>query len=133
MYAEKTCLSHTRANPSVRLSFQAVLEDVKRQIQYDRFAYDCGQTEGICKIIAEVLKLNPEGEMKIEEERIPVSMVQEVFRELQFEHVQFTLEKYRSITKLIRNKKAYIRTALYNSYFELEAHYTNLVNHDLGM
>lgn len=133
MYAEKTCLSHTHMNLSVRLSFQAVLEDVKRQVEYDRFEDGCGQVEGICKIIAEVLKLNPEGEMKIEEERVPVSMVQEVFRELQFEHVQFTLKKYKSVTKLIRNKKAYIRTALYNSYFELEAHYTNLVNHDLGM
>ena len=133
MYAEKACLSHTHTNPSVRPSFQAVLEDVKRQVAYDRFEDRCGQIEGICKIIAEVLKLNPEGEMKMEEERIPVSMVQEVFRELQFEHVEFVLTKYESVTKLIRNKKAYIRTALYNSFFELEAHYTNLVNHDLGM
>lgn len=133
MYAEKTCLLYAHTNPSVRPSFQAVLEDVKRQVAYDRFEDKCGQIEGICKIIAEVLKLNPEGEMKMGEEHIPVSMVQEIFREIQFEHVKFVLAKYESVTKLIHNKKAYIRTALYNSYFELEAHYTNLVNHDLGM
>ena len=133
MYTEKTCLSYTHINPSVRLSFQAVLEDVKRQVEYDRFEDDCEQAEGICKIIAEVLKLNPEGEIKVGEERIPVSMMQEVFRELQFEHVEFALAKYGKVTSLICNKKAYIRTALYNSYFELEVHYVNQVNHDLGI
>ncbi len=132
MYAEKTCFTHTHINPSVRLSFQAVLEDVKRQVDYDRFEDRVGLIEEICKIIAEVLKLNPDAQTTVAGEELPVSMVQEIFRSIQDEHVALVASNYTSLTSLVRNKKAYIRTALYNSVFELEAHYTNLVKHDLG-
>lgn len=138
MITDKSYSIHTHTCPSVRPSFQAVLEDVKRQVDYDCFGemhsgYTDGRIEEICKIIAEVQMLNPEGETEIAGEHLPVYMVQEVFRGLRFEHVELVSANYARITSLVHRKKAYIRTALYNSFFELGAHYTNQVKHDLGM
>ncbi len=132
MYGEKTCKSNAQKNPSVRPSFQAVLADVKRQIGYDLFQSPDERIEGVCKIIAEVLMLDPGGQVKIEEEILPVYMVQEIFRSIEAEHVEFVASEYAKVPYLIRNKRAYIRSMLYNTFFELEAHYTNLVSHDLG-
>lgn len=132
MYGEKSYKSNAQGNLSVRPSFQAVLADVKRQVDYDLFQNPNGRIEEICKIIAEVLMLDPEGWIKIADTLMPVSVVQEIFRSIGAEHVEFVASGYARVPYLIRNKKAYIRSMLYNTFFELGAHYTNLVNHDLG-
>jgi hypothetical protein len=35
------------------------------------------------------------------------------------------VDNYLSLDVKIKNKKAYLRTMIYNSVFEVEAHYTN--------
>lgn len=88
--------------------------------------------EEICLIIAEVLIL-PRGRlMRIRGQEIEVRIVQEVYGKLTHDHIELVADNFRKQTQLIRNKSAYLQTALYNSVFELHSHYTNLVKHDLG-
>lgn len=70
--------------------------------------------------------------VKIAGDTLDGYIVKQVFEEIREEHVQLVIENYQRITYIVNYKKSYIRTALYNAVFEIEAHYTNLVNHDLN-
>ncbi len=122
-------LINNKPNPisSVRLSFWDCLQAVKEQIGYEEIGTDPMYQE-ICKI----KMLNPAGEMKIDGEMKPVALVQEIFAQLTFDHVEMVAENFGRVRGRIMSTKAYMRTALYNSMFELEAHYTNLVQHDMA-
>lgn len=122
--------------PSVRPSFVGILQTIKEKVDFEAFQADNGQTdpfyEEICKIITEVLFLNPANELKIAGELLPVLLVQEIFAQLTHEHIEMVADNFGMITNIINNKKAYLRTALYNSVYELESHYTNRVQHDMA-
>ena len=86
----------------------------------------------LCYIIAEVYIIDPDSKIKIADEILDAYLVQEIFRELTLEHLRLVNDNFKDQTELVKNKRAYLRTALYNSVFEIEAHYTNLVNHDMA-
>lgn len=86
----------------------------------------------LCYIIAEVYIIDPESKIKVSDEYLDAYLVQEIFRELDFNHLELVLDNFNEKTDLVKNKRAYLRTALYNSVFEIESHYTNLVKHDMG-
>ena len=118
---------------SVRLSFFEVLAEVKRWVEYE--CIDRRDQEAaleLCRIITEVMILNPDHEMQIGNDMIPVGIVQEIYTGLRAEHIELVIANFGEQTALIKNKKAYLRAALYNSAFEIDAHYTNLVKHDIG-
>lgn len=81
-------------------------------------------------IIAEVYLMSPDTPLYISGEKLDGYIVQEVFREITASHAELVIRSFNSAAYLVRNKKLYLRTALYNSVFELEAHYANLVSHD---
>ena len=87
----------------------------------------------LCYIIAEVYIIDPDSKIKIADEILDAYLVQEIFRELTLQHLELVENNFGDQTELIKNKRAYLRTALYNSVFEFEAHYKNLVKHDLGI
>ena len=87
----------------------------------------------LCYIIAEVYIIDPDSSIKISDEILPAYLVQEIFGELKLQHLELVESNFHDQTELIKNKRAYLRTALYNSVFEINAHYTNLVKHDLGI
>lgn len=126
----------------VRQSFSSVLEEVREQIEYDCFCYgdrsDKQRYNEICLIIAEVMALETveaNGEprrVKINGSPMLVEMVQDIYRQLTHSHVELVADNFNQITSKIYNKKAYLQTALYNSVFELDAHYSNQVKHDFG-
>lgn len=87
----------------------------------------------LCYIIAEVYIIDPDSKIKIADEILDAYLVQEIFRELKLQHLELVESNFGDQTELIKNKRAYLRTALYNSVFEFEAHYKNLVKHDLGI
>lgn len=114
---------------SVSPSLYEILKSVRLQVEVDSFDYRRQQIANeICLNITEVLKLRPENEIKIDGAMLSVGMVQEVFSLLRNEHIQLVIEKYSKIRYKVNNKKAYLRTALYNSVFELESHYENEFN-----
>ena len=82
-------------------------------------------------IMAEVYMMDPDKPIRISGEWLDGHVVQQVFGELTRAHVEMVIGEFCRLTIDVRNKKAYLRTALYNSVFSIEAHYTNRVNHDL--
>ena len=82
----------------------------------------------LCYIIAEVYIMAPETRVHIAEEVLYAYLVQEIFGELTLEHLRMVREGFRSQTAPVKHKRAYLRASLYNSVFELEAHYENMAS-----
>lgn len=120
-----------RLNPSLRPSFREAISRAERQIDADCISGDKEMIHEICAIIAEVYMMNPDNPVRISGEWLDGYLVKEVFSELTQMHAEAVLGEFERLTSEIRNKKAYLRTSLYNSVFSLSAHYTNKVNHDM--
>ena len=107
-------------NPSVRPSFDEVLEQVKEQISIDCVPLTTLlQAEELAAIIAEVLRLRPEDKLRVDGVMHPAADVQAVYAKLENEHVLHVIETYNEIPYPIKSPKMYLRTALYNAVFEL--------------
>ena len=120
---------------SLRPSFRSAISRAERQVERDAIVIDRVASpelvREICMIIAEVYMMDADKPIRISGEWLDGHVVQEVFGELTREHVVAVIWEFRRLTCEVRNKKAYLRTALYNSVFTLKAHYENKVNHDL--
>ncbi len=109
-------------------SFTAKLEDVKQRVEFDYIRReDRRQAEEICMIIAEVESLPSHYDIQIAKDKLPMIMVKEIFSRISHEHIEFVIERFKKQRVVMRNKKSYLRTMLYNSVFELESHYINEV------
>ncbi|MDR2513762.1 MAG: DUF6017 domain-containing protein [Christensenellaceae bacterium] len=137
-----SCIGASMSVRPVRLSLAAAIEIAKRQIDFAHLDYtgnpDLPRYKEICYIIAEVLAMEIEDRdgapkaIKINGSFTNVEMVQEVYSQLTHAHAELVADNFAQITSKIYNKKAYLQTALYNSVFELDAHYSNQVKHDFG-
>lgn len=118
------------------LSRPSLREAVSRaEEQIESFAFpehDRARVRELCFIIAEVYLMAPDAPIRISGENLDGYLVRQVFEELRNEHVRLVLDNFRSVTDVIKYKKAYLRAALYHSVFELESHYANLVNHNMA-
>ena len=124
MKKEKQCLS---VRPSFRTAFSRAAEQVELGFCENN---ERDALRELCYIIAEVYLIRPESKVNISDEELDAYLVQEIFENLTLEHLRLVRDNYSQQTGLIKNKRAYLRAALYNSVFEFEAHYTNLVRHD---
>lgn len=123
-----------------RPSLFKTLEVVQAQVDYEGFARTLGNMKNfidpiyreLCLIIAEVLVKPPESIMRIRGAETEAAIVQEVYRELRHEHIELVADNFKKQTNLIHKKTPYLQTTLYNVLFEFDAHYTNLVKHDMG-
>lgn len=98
----------------------------KARIEAENFgASDRTFANEIAFIIAEVLRLPEAAEVRIEGNRLPARMVQEVFALIERENVENVIASFRNAKYEIRHKKTYLRTALYNSVFEVESKIEN--------
>lgn len=136
-----TCVANNKScQVKSRPSLFETLDTVKAQVDYQGFAKKLPNGkmnidplyEEICLIIAEVFA-RPSGRvMRIRGQEIEAGIVQEVYSRLDHEHVELVADNFRKQIHPIRNKSAYLQTALYNCVFEFDAHYTNLVKQDMG-
>ena len=121
---------------SIRPSFREAMRRAERQVEYDIMLgskmIPSGLAREVCMIIAEVYLMDPDKPIRISGEWLDGHVVQEVFGELTYEHVVMVIDEFCRLAIDVRNKKAYLRTSLYNSVFSFDAHYTNRVNHDLA-
>ena len=124
------------SNRSLRPSFRSAISRAEEQVRRDDILHDRAVEPGllreICMIIAEVYMMDAAGPIRISGEWLDGHVVQQVFSELQRDHVVMVADEFCRLTSDIRNKKAYLRTALYNSVFTIEAHYKNRVNYDMA-
>lgn len=117
---------------SLRPSFRSAIRRAERQVEYDalitRSELPSALIHEVCKIIAEVYMMDPDKPIRVSGEWLDGHVVQEVFLELTSEHVATVIEEYLRVCDEIRNAKAYIRTALYNSVFTIDAQIENRLN-----
>ncbi len=104
----------------------------EEQAEIECFDVSCRSlAKEICCIIAEVDYLAercPLNEIKIGKEKYTFALVSEVFSQLTHEHIEFVIDKFSKIKYEIKYRKSYLRTALYNSVFEMESFWTNKFN-----
>ena len=124
------CNLHFKDSQGSALSIQEMLEKVMRQVEYHCFAdlrfnrVDPLYKE-LCLVIAEVLVLNPVSVVKINGSNMHTHLVQEVYSQLQNDHVRLVYRNFLNVSTRVYNKKAYLRTALYNAVFEIESNSVN--------
>jgi len=120
---------------SVRPSIFKTLELVMRQVEYHCFAQlSTGWIDPLyrelCLVIADVLVLEPDTIITINGAKMPAFLIQEVYGQLNNDHLRFVFGNFQGVSHRVRNKKAYLRTTLYNAVFEIESHSVNMMNLD---
>jgi len=121
---------HFKDSPCSSPSIREMLQQVMCQVEYHCFAdlrfnrIDPFFKE-LCLVIAEVLVLDPASFIKINGSNIFVRLVQEVYSQLHNDHVRLVFNNFHNVSNHVYNKKAYLRTALYNAVFELESNSLN--------
>ncbi len=117
-------VSPVKRSPSILQVREAVAE----QIEADCFYSDEIQLiNEIALIIAEVYCLPSDLLVKINGNDLTAEMVADIYRLITHEHVERVVGNLKKVPYQIKNKKTYLRTALYNSVFELEADTANFV------
>ncbi|MBQ4065977.1 MAG: hypothetical protein IJD10_07740 [Clostridia bacterium] len=114
-----------------RRSFRDEVTSAAGQVGLEDFPrIDKALAYELCAIIAEVRIMRPLFMVKVGGEALEVGLVKEIFDELTHEHLAMVIENFKACDYPIRNKKAYLRTALYNAVFELDAEVWNRVSCD---
>lgn len=113
--------------------FVATLQRVREQINFKYLVREYEKDEirqitEFCNIIADVLTLPPQALIVIDGEQRYAESVQEVYELLDERHIETVLENFNKVAYKIKNPKTYIRTALYNSFFEIENKSANETN-----
>ena len=111
------------------------LAKIKEQIDYDALLEgnpgDSRLVDEIVSIILDVM-VSPGEYVRIDREDRPRALVRHQLGLLDGENVELVLGQYKAVTERITRKRQYLLTALYNARMEFDAHYTNLVNHDMN-
>ena len=118
---EKTEDEKTRCSVPSRPvpSFRAVLNRVTENIQIECFDEDDRAFAlELARIIADVLVRPDEGFVKIEGRQVPTQTVKEVYSEIEHENVLQVIRTFEKTETLIRHRRMYLQTALYNSVME---------------
>ena len=83
------------------------------------------------EIMLDVILTEEPNQVNIGKESKSREVVKSVYMKLGSDHIDLVITKFKEQCHKIINKTAYLRTMLYNSYLEHDAHYTNQVNADL--
>lgn len=107
-----------------------MLEKVMRQVEY-QCLIDLQSNridplyKELCLIISETLLLKSNDFIKVNGSIVRANLIKEVFSKLQNNHLRLVFDNFHSVSGRVYNKKAYLRTALYNAVFELESSCVN--------
>ena len=85
----------------------------------------------ILRILADVMILQPSSLVSINQVKLPASIVQERFRQLDCSHMYYLTQLLSENKSRIYNIRPFILTASYNAPSEIDAYYTALSNFDL--
>ena len=123
----KNCGGESVGSPSLRPSFREAISRAEGQVSYGAFASSPMKrlVHELCCIMAEIYMMDPCGKVRISGEWLDTYLVQEVFGEITHENVAVVCAEFSRLCCDVQNKKAYLRTMLYNSVFTLEADSVN--------
>ena len=124
---EKESVSQSQSQRPVGLK-EAVAKTKERICYSDFGLYDRPIAAELVRVLAEAACLPSGCMVRIGGASMPASLVQEVYELVGFEQVEYVIKKFRLVQYEIRCPKAYLRTALYNSVFEMETALENEIN-----
>lgn len=105
------------------------LYEIQEQVDYSDFeGEEKKQVKELCLIIAEIMRLPDSYDVTINGEKLPASIVKEVFALIEMSHICHVIENFSKISYTVNHTKTYLRTALYNSVFEVQNKLENEVN-----
>lgn len=115
-------------------NFDDIISEVKEQIDYIRFIQEKKSTDSldeIVNIIAEIY-ISHKGR-KINGCTIPYTVIESVFRKLDYDCIQYVIDciEEQSKKSRISNIKGYLITILYNAPFTISNYYSAQVNYDM--
>lgn len=113
---------------------QAQLYEIREQIEYDylcdRFRKE--QVDELVELMLEV-QMNRGSTIRLgQNTEYPTAYVQSRFAKIGFAHLEKVLDGINENTTAVKNTRAYLLSALFNSVSTLDNHYTMLVNHDFN-
>jgi len=92
--------------------------------------YDHDFINDLIHIMIDVILTKIPDTVKIGKEIKSRDVVRSIYTKLTFEHIEHVVGQYEAQHHRIKHKTAYLRTMLYTSYHEINAHYTNAVRAD---
>ena len=112
---------------------------VYKQLLHDRIdywhlvlnnPYDTEFINALVEIMLDTILTEEPKRVNIGKETKSREVVKSVFMKLTSDHIELVMSKFKEQCHTINNKTAYLRTMLYNSYLEIDPHYTNQVRVD---
>jgi hypothetical protein len=120
-----------RMDSKSKQSYEKLIKDnIEYDIMIERYPYDRDRFDEITNILIETLD-TPRETVNIEGHPKPWETVCGVLVKLTSSHIDYVIDSLNRNTTDIRNIKAYILTALYNSYFTIGNYYSARVKHDM--
>jgi hypothetical protein len=115
-----------------RLSYEAFIRKVKRQIDYWDLmdGNDKDEIENILSIMVEVLSAQCES-FTISGRKYPADLVHQRFSEISSSHIEYVLECFHKCGSDIRNIKQYLIAALFNAPATYSSYYGAAVRRDI--
>lgn len=112
---------------------RAEREDIKEQIEYDilRERYRGSQLDELVELMLEVRMCHSRTIRFGKDNEYSADYVRQRFSQITAEHISMILDNISENTTEVRNSKAYLMAALFNSVSTMDNHYTMRVNHDL--
>lgn len=107
-------------------------EYIRENIDYQCFRpQDAEGVDELVELMADTMMVSDRGTVRIAGEEKPAPIVKSRFMKLAHPHIEYVMECLQKHTGKIRNIKAYLLTALYNSSLTIGSYYRAEVNHDL--
>ena len=105
---------------------------VRENIDYQCFrSQDAESVDELVELMADTMMVSDRGTVRIAGEEKPAPVVKSRFMKLAHSHIEYVMDCLQKHTGKIRNIKAYLLTALYNSSLTIGSYYRAEVNHDL--
>ena len=107
--------------------------EIRDQIEYESLLeeYSREQVDELVELMLEV-QMNRGKSIRLgRDAEFPTAFVQHRFSQIGRDHIEKVLDGIKENTTEVKNTKAYLLSALFNSVSTLDNHYTMRVNHDL--
>ena len=110
---------------------------IKTNIDYDMliipdYKIDVKQLNGIVELMTDIVANNTKP-ISIGGNKLPAELVKSRLLKLTSSEIVYVLDSLSKNTTEIRNIRAYLLTALYNSPTTIDAHYMTIVHHDMAL
>lgn len=109
-------------------------EIIKENISFEdllvAYPYERETIEGIKQLILETV-LNKNESMVIASNTYPVALVKSKFLKLNYSHIEYAMDCFKSNTSKVKNIKKYLLAALFNAPSTIDSYHRAEVNHDM--